>query len=717
MRLEIDPVATEFPLNATPVYEHASETTSWDYESVLRKGIAAAQSGDRDGARKLLSQVTAINPSSEDAWMWLASISDYPEELLAFLNRVLEINPENDRATEWRLQTNALLAKTFVQRALAARNDGSTELARQYVTQALSHDERCESAWFWKASLADSDDEKLEIYSRLLHLNPEHDEAASEIESIHRQRTNAALDRAQQHLGGGEMVEARDAVRNLLSHNDVLVREKALLIMADAAETEDDRLEFYEQVLQLNPDNGTARCAIENHRQERLASAFAEARAAAASGDSAAALTMLSDLLDQDPNSVEAWLLYSHLSTGFNEKVDALQRVLQIDPKNSAARSGLQYLEQTFGVSSTATVAEPVEQADAIEPPPFTVVDEPEDTFHESDHSPYRQTGLSESVEFALRPTEDALDVSDVEMSTEEAFEPEQSYDRLESAAIDEYLAVAADDTELSPFDAKVDSAPDERVEGHACPFCAAEVNAQAFSCEECNSMLTLADMERLLSGVRVDRDVVQQAVTAMEAEWNYREFNENEFVTLGLGHMNLGNFDSAFRYLQEAARLNPNNVILSGHINTLAIRLEEMRRQSEVFDAMPKGKTILVVDDSATVRKLIAGKLEKSGHHVVCAVDGVEALERLEEELPDLVLLDITMPRMDGYEVCKQIRANPAAKDLPVVMISGKDGFFDKVRGRMAGTTGYVTKPFGPETLMKALETYLLPDMVEAEQ
>jgi twitching motility two-component system response regulator PilG len=64
----------------------------------------------------------------------------------------------------------------------------------------------------------------------------------------------------------------------------------------------------------------------------------------------------------------------------------------------------------------------------------------------------------------------------------------------------------------------------------------------------------------------------------------------------------------------------------------------------------------------------------------------------------------------MDGYEVCKNIRSNPAAQAIPVVMISGKDGFFDKVRGRMAGTTGYVTKPFGPETLMKALETYLVP-------
>ena len=175
-------------------------------------------------------------------------------------------------------------------------------------------------------------------------------------------------------------------------------------------------------------------------------------------------------------------------------------------------------------------------------------------------------------------------------------------------------------------------------------------------------------------------------------------------------------NFESGIKYLQEALRLDPNNVILSGQLNTIAIRLDEIHRQNEIHESMPKGRTILVVDDSATVRKLISGKLEKSGHTVVCAEDGVEGLARIAEKLPDLVLLDITMPRMDGYEVCKQIRANPASKDVPVVMISGKDGFFDKVRGRMAGTTGYVTKPFGPETLMKALETYLLQEDVPVE-
>ena len=119
----------------------------------------------------------------------------------------------------------------------------------------------------------------------------------------------------------------------------------------------------------------------------------------------------------------------------------------------------------------------------------------------------------------------------------------------------------------------------------------------------------------------------------------------------------------------------------------------------------------ILIVEDEERITSFVRRGLTSSGYLVSSAATGLEALEILGGENIDLVLLDITMPRMDGYEVRKQIRSNPQAKNLPVVMISGKDGFFDKVRGRMAGSTGYVTKPFGPETLMKALETYLVPE------
>ena len=96
--------------------------------------------------------------------------------------------------------------------------------------------------------------------------------------------------------------------------------------------------------------------------------------------------------------------------------------------------------------------------------------------------------------------------------------------------------------------------------------------------------------------------------------------------------------------------------------------------------------------------------------------VDGVEAVEMLKHLRPHLVLLDITMPRMDGYEVCKMIRSNEKTNKIPVVMISGKDGFFDKVRGKLAGSTDYITKPFGPEALMKALGQYLVAEADEPQ-
>jgi twitching motility two-component system response regulator PilG len=276
---------------------------------------------------------------------------------------------------------------------------------------------------------------------------------------------------------------------------------------------------------------------------------------------------------------------------------------------------------------------------------------------------------------------------------------------------IDSQGVYAIEDIAEVPVVCAHTASPPAVINGAACPFCTAENEANTFECRSCRAVLTLSDIEAILSNRNADRETIQQAVTNMEAEWNLRDFDGRELTMLGIGYVNLRSFDEGLKYLNEALLLEPNNVILSGQINTLAIRLEEMRRQNEAHGAMVKGKNILVVDDSATVRKLTSSKLEKAGHNVTCAVDGVEALAMIAENMPDMIFLDISMPRMDGYEVCKQVRSNPATKHLPVVMISGKDGFFDKVRGRMAGTTDYITKPFGPDALMKALETYLVAD------
>ena len=295
---------------------------------------------------------------------------------------------------------------------------------------------------------------------------------------------------------------------------------------------------------------------------------------------------------------------------------------------------------------------------------------------------------------------EERDEASSLEFETETSTgEAAYTFDELELIDDTEVpnLSTGSEITETPPFP--------------CCPFCTTVNDPLALQCSGCHAVLTVSELDMLLNRASCESQSIRDAVVKMEAEWNLREFDEIEMTTLALGHFNLQDSDEGLKYLREASRLNPNNVMLASQANAIAIRLEETRRQNHVPSSAPTGKSILVVDDSSTVRKLIAGKLEKSGHTVICAVDGVEALELINHGLPDLVLLDISMPRMDGYEVCRQIRSDPAAANLPVIMIAGRDGFFDEVRGRIAGTTAYITKPFGPETLMKALDAYLIPD------
>jgi CheY-like chemotaxis protein len=283
-----------------------------------------------------------------------------------------------------------------------------------------------------------------------------------------------------------------------------------------------------------------------------------------------------------------------------------------------------------------------------------------------------------------------------------ETYKAEESY-KVEETQQSEVEMVAESEAEMPTV-----TFSHSAVEKMLCPFCNSENEKQAFSCDSCQAVLTLTDLETLLNQNQAVREILEQSVESLQREHESYGLSAEQLAFLGIGHINLKNFRKGFMFLQEAVHQNPSNVVLDAQVNALAIRLAEMEKQQSIHDSMPKNCKILVVDDSPTVRKLIAGKLEKCGHEVICAVDGLDALEKLEKETPDLILLDITMPRMDGYQVCKEIRAKAETKEVPVVMISGKDGFFDKVRGRMAGTSGYITKPFGPETLMRTVETYL---------
>lgn len=381
----------DFETASTAAYSTVGSEKNTEFASdsagisqMLAEGIEAARNGDFNRARFLLAQVSEAEPDNEDAWLWLASISQYPEELLAFLNNVLTVNPKNQRALQWSAATKAALAKSFVGRGIDASEQNQINFARQCFLQAVAYEPENETAWLRLAALS--------------------------------------TEKAEKHA-------------------------------------------YLEKVLRLNPENETA----------------------------------------------------------FDAFKIVQQQIAQSPEKLKTAETS----------RASAQVSERLPEI-------------------------YDEYEIKESPVFGSAGAEE---ISTAEEKLPSYFETEQPI-------------------EVSP------ESPAE-----------------------------------------------------------------------------------------------------------------------------PKNKRILIVDDSATVRKLIFDKLENSGHEILCAADGVEALEMINRTIPDLVLLDVVMPQMDGYQVCKLIRADEKTKDVPVVMISGNDGFFDKVRGRLAGASGYITKPFGPDALMKTIESYILED------
>ena len=118
-------------------------------------------------------------------------------------------------------------------------------------------------------------------------------------------------------------------------------------------------------------------------------------------------------------------------------------------------------------------------------------------------------------------------------------------------------------------------------------------------------------------------------------------------------------------------------------------------------------GLKVLVIDDSNTIRRSAEIFLKQGGHEVMLAEDGFDALSKVNDYQPNLIFCDILMPRLDGYQTCAIIKRNPRFTKVPVIMLSSKDGLFDKARGRMVGSEDYLTKPFTKEQLLRAVDSY----------
>lgn len=118
-------------------------------------------------------------------------------------------------------------------------------------------------------------------------------------------------------------------------------------------------------------------------------------------------------------------------------------------------------------------------------------------------------------------------------------------------------------------------------------------------------------------------------------------------------------------------------------------------------------GLKVLVIDDSNTIRRSAEIFLKQGGHEVLLAEDGFDALSKVNDYQPDLIFCDILMPRLDGYQTCAIIKRNAKFSGVPVVMLSSKDGVFDKARGRMVGSQDYLTKPFTKDQLLQTVQAF----------
>lgn len=129
----------------------------------------------------------------------------------------------------------------------------------------------------------------------------------------------------------------------------------------------------------------------------------------------------------------------------------------------------------------------------------------------------------------------------------------------------------------------------------------------------------------------------------------------------------------------------------------------------NEADQSQRNGLKVMVIDDSKTIRRTAESLLKKEGFEVFSAADGYEALALIADHQPDIIFVDIMMPRLDGYQTCALIKHNQKFKSTPVIMLSSKDGLFDRARGRIVGSEQYLTKPFTREELLGAIQRHVL--------
>jgi twitching motility two-component system response regulator PilG len=293
--------------------------------------------------------------------------------------------------------------------------------------------------------------------------------------------------------------------------------------------------------------------------------------------------------------------------------------------------------------------------------------------------------------------------------------------------------AALAEAHRLEPEDAEIaeevekarllgSAAQDARIS--RCPFCYAPMEQHSPFCPCCRAgVLTEAETLAKIDFQAVDHRLVRSAAARFEKVLA-AEVNPKILFYSGVAYLNLNDFDKALTYfdllmpiIQVDSRYQKVAEQVTQIVDYIASNQKEERgggqkqgeaERKQLIDNQVNRRTVLVVEDSPTTRKVIKMTLQSGGFRVLEAVDGVEALSKLNDNRPDMVLLDIMLPKIDGYKLLSILKKNEETKNIPVVMLTSKNRIIDKVKGHLSSASAYLTKPFKPAELINVVSGIL---------
>ena len=395
--------------------------------------------------------------------------------------------------------------------------------------------------------------------------------------------------------------------------------------------------------------------------QSQTQSLLRDGIAAAQSGSKVRARTLIRQVVGLEPENEIAWLWLANVAADSVEALSSLRTVLKLNPENRHAKAGL----------VTAMIRAAIDATQVKDfPNARQLLREALDLDPNNEHALLWSAGVAVYPTDSIRFLRRALEINP---NSERAIQG------------------------LAQFQAEFGS--------WTCPLCEAPGRESADRCPTCNAVLSLNEPGAFDAPTGADETAMGRAIARLTLLAQKAPGGPDAF-RLGLAYLNIGQPAEAIKVFNGAATRPDADAKWKAGVTKLASHWRQARPNKPAAKAEAGGPPLVfVVDDSATVRKLVTIALQGAGYRVVSFADGLQVADGIKAHgVPALAILDIAMPGLDGFQVCTLLRNNPDTAGVPVFLLTGKDSFLNRLRGKWAGVAEYLTKPFQPKALVEVV-------------